>query len=172
MLIDSGSTVNILSWSAYQKSRLKWVDLLLKTSPLYGFTTKIVIPEGTIKLAVTLGEAPQTATTVIDFLVVNCLSSFNGVLGKPMLRTLKAVTSIYCLTIKFPTTEGTGQIRGRQEDSRECYYKSLELAEQGKELLQTIKVEKMSKGSMETNINPHLQKDESTAGPVEELVDV
>ena len=30
----------------------------------------------------------------------------------------------------------------------------------------------MSKGLMETNIDPHLQEDESTARPVEELVDI
>ena len=35
-----------------------------------------------------------------------------------------------------------------------------------------MEVEKTSKGLMETNIDPHLQEDESTVGPVEELVDV
>ena len=35
-----------------------------------------------------------------------------------------------------------------------------------------MEVEKMSKGSMETNIDPHLQEDESTIGLVEELINV
>ena len=35
-----------------------------------------------------------------------------------------------------------------------------------------MKVEKTSKGPMKTNIDPHLQEDESTVGPIEELVDV
>ena len=35
-----------------------------------------------------------------------------------------------------------------------------------------MEVEKMSKGLMETNIDPHLQEDESTAGPVEELLEI
>ena len=69
-----------------------------------------MILEGTIKLVVTLWEAPQTATTVIDFLVVNCLSAFNGVLGRSLLRTLKAITFIHCFTINFPTTAGTDQV--------------------------------------------------------------
>ena len=80
------------------------------TSPLYRFTKENVIPEGTITLAITLGEAPRTTTIMIDFLVANCLSAFNGVLGRPLLRTLKVVTSIHCLTIKFPTTVGMGQV--------------------------------------------------------------
>ena len=35
-----------------------------------------------------------------------------------------------------------------------------------------MEVEKTSKGLMETNINPRLQEDESTTGPVDKLVDV
>ena len=95
MLLDSGSAVNILYWNAYQKIGLKWADLHPMTAPLYGFTGDSVIPEGTIKLAITLGETPQSVTIVIDFLVINCTSAFNGVLGRPLLRTLKAVTSTH-----------------------------------------------------------------------------
>ena len=71
VLIHSGSVVNILYWNAYQKIGLKRDDLRLMTSPLYGLTRESVIPEGTIKLAVTLGEAPRMATIVIDFLSVS-----------------------------------------------------------------------------------------------------
>ena len=71
-LVDSGSTVNILYWDAYQKTGLKWVDLTPMTSPLYGFTGDSVIPEGSIKLAVTLGEPPRAATVVIDFFAMKC----------------------------------------------------------------------------------------------------
>ena len=110
VLIDSGSTVNILYWNAYQKIRLKRANLYPTTSPLYEFTRKSVIPEGTIKLAITLREAPRTVTTVINFLVVDCPSVFKGVLGRPLLRTLKAITSIHCLTMKFPTTTRMGQV--------------------------------------------------------------
>ena len=99
------------------------------TSHLYGFTGDSVIPEGTIKLAVTLGEPPQTTTVMIDFLVVQCPSAFNGVLGRPLLKALKAVMSIYYLTTMFPTTTRIGQVRGQQRDSMECYSRSLELVE-------------------------------------------
>ena len=142
------------------------------TSHLYRFTRESVISKGIIKLAITLGEAPRTTTIVIDFFVVNCLSTYNGVLGRPLLRALKAAMSIHCLTMKFLTTTGICQVRGRQWDSRECYKKSLELAEKREELPQTREVEKTSKGPMETNSDPCLQEDESTAGPVKELVDV
>ena len=54
--MDNGSSINILYGSAYQKTGLKQADLCLMTSPLYG-TGENVIPEGTIKLAINLGEA-------------------------------------------------------------------------------------------------------------------
>ena len=101
----------------------------MTTSPLYRFIGDSVIPEGTIKLAITLEEPPRTTTVMIDFLVVKCPSVFNGVQGRSILKALKAVMSIFCLTIKFPIVVGIGQVRGRQRDSRECYNKSLKLAE-------------------------------------------
>ena len=51
------------------------------TSPIYGFTRDSVNPEGTIKLAVTLGEPPQIVTVMIDFLAIKCPLAFNGVLS-------------------------------------------------------------------------------------------
>ena len=69
-----------------------------------------MVPEGSIKLAVTLGEAPRTATIVIDFLVVNCLSAFNGVLGRPPTKDLENSHIHHCLVMKFPTTARTGQV--------------------------------------------------------------
>ena len=84
--------------------------MTLKTSPLYGFTKDSLIPEGTIKLVVTLGEPPQIVTVMIDFLVVKCPSAFNVVLGRPLLKALKVVPSIHCLTIKFLTIAGIGQV--------------------------------------------------------------
>ena len=113
LLVDSECAVNILYWDAYQKTGLRRADLTLMTSPLYGFTEDSVISDGTIKLAVTLEELPRTTTVMIDFLAVKRLSAFNGALGKPLLKSLKVVTSIHCLTIKFPTPAGTGQVRGR-----------------------------------------------------------
>ena len=73
-------------------------------------------------------------TVVIDFLAVNCPSALNRVLGRLLLKAWKTVTSIHCLTIKFPTEARIGQVRKRQCDSRECYSKSLKLAEMGPEL--------------------------------------
>ena len=72
-----------------------------------------MIPEGTIKLAVTLGEPPQATTVVIDFLAVKCSSAFNEVLAKLLLKVLKVVMSIHYLKMKFTTAAWIGQVRER-----------------------------------------------------------
>ena len=172
MLLDNGSTTNILFWDAYLKTGLIWVDLSPKTSPLYGFTGDHVISKGVIKLAVILGEHPRVATVVTEFLTINCPSSFNGVIGRLLLKALKATTSVHCLTMKFPTAVEIGQLWGRQWDSRECYNKSLELARKRERLPQVLEVEKTNKGPMETNIDPSFQEEESTAWPIEELIEI
>ena len=142
------------------------------TLHLYGFTGESMIPKGIIKLAVTLEEAHQMMTIMIDFLVVNRSSAFNRVLGKPLLKVLKAAMSIHCLRMKFPTMVGIVQVQGRHWDSRECYNLSLELAETKKELPQKMEVERTNKGPMETNVDLHLQEDVSTTRPIKELVEV
>ena len=95
-------------------------------------------------------------TVMIDFLAVKCLLPFNGVLGRPLLKALKAVASIHCLTMKFPTAAGIGHVQGQQLDFREYYNKSLELAEMEVELSQAMEVEKTTRGPMKTNIDPPL----------------
>ena len=72
------------------------------TYPLYRFIRDRVIPEGIIKLVVTLGVPPRMTTVMSDFLMVNYPLAFNRVLGRPLLRALKVVTSIHYLTIEFP----------------------------------------------------------------------
>ena len=110
MLVDNGSAVDILYWDAYKRTGLIENDLLPMTSPLYGFTGGHVIPRGTIKLAVTVGEHPKVMT---EFLTIDCPSAFKRLKGRPLLKALRAVTSIYCLKMKFPMVIETGQVRGR-----------------------------------------------------------
>ena len=47
---------------------------------------------------------------VVGFLAIDYPSTFNGVIGRPLLKALKAVTSILCLTMKFPTMARIGQV--------------------------------------------------------------
>ena len=72
-------------------------------------------------LTVTVGTYPVYLTRQLDFLVVDFPSSYNVIIGRPMLNKWKAATSTYCLKVKFPIDNGVGEIKGDQVLARECY---------------------------------------------------
>ena len=45
-----------------------------------------------------------------EFLIVDCPFAFNEIIGRPLLKALKAVNLIYHLIMKFPTAEGTRHV--------------------------------------------------------------
>ena len=58
---------------------------------------------------------------MVHFLIIDCPSSYNVILRRATLNRLKAVTSTYCLKVKFPTPHRIGEITGDQLLARECY---------------------------------------------------
>ena len=72
-------------------------------------------------LIVIVGTQPRQLTRQLDFLVVDCPSSYNVIIGRPTLNIWKAATSTYCLKVKFPTDNGVGEVRRDQILARECY---------------------------------------------------
>ena len=59
ILVDNGSSVDILYFQAYERMGLKVSDLKLSPSLVYGFTGDSVVPLGVISLPMTLGEYPR-----------------------------------------------------------------------------------------------------------------
>ena len=72
-------------------------------------------------LTITVGTHLRQLTRQLDFLVVDCLSSYNVIIRRPTLNRWKAATSTYCLKVKFPTDNGVGEVKGDQVLARECY---------------------------------------------------
>ena len=71
-------------------------------------------------LTVIVGSYPLQITKQLDFLVVDCSSSYNVIIGRPTLNHWKVATSTYCLKVKFPTKNGIGKVKGDQVLAREC----------------------------------------------------
>uniref|UniRef100_A0A2N9F4Z3 Uncharacterized protein n=1 Tax=Fagus sylvatica TaxID=28930 RepID=A0A2N9F4Z3_FAGSY len=115
-------TINI---AAYQQMRLDKDKLRPMDAPLVGFTGDKICPVGIVTLPIMVGTHPKTVSKTVDFLVVNCPSAYNAIIGRPTLNRLRAVTSTYHLLLKFPTEHGIGEVRGDQVAARECYLASL-----------------------------------------------
>ena len=110
--------------------RINREQLVLVNAPLVGFGGMRMFPIGAVTLTVTVGDYPQQITKEVTFLVVDCSSIYNTILGQPTLNSWKAVTSTYHLMIKFPTNYGVGELHGNQVAAQECYIAMLEMDDQ------------------------------------------
>ena len=137
MLVDNGSLADILYYLAFQQMRLRQDQLRPVNSLLVGFGGMKVQPVGTVTLPVTMGAYPQQVARNVNFLVVDCSSSYNTIIGRPTLNSWKAVMSTYHLSVKFPTEHRIGQVHGDQLATRECYLAMLAMDEQ----VQTMNIE-------------------------------
>ena len=90
-------------------------------SPFASFSGDKVYPKGIVTLTVTVGTHLRQLTRQLDFLVVDCPSSYNVIIGRPTRNCWKVVTSTYYLKVKFPTENSVGKVKGDQVLARECY---------------------------------------------------
>ena len=82
-------------------------------------------PLGSITVPVTTGAAPRSSTVMVNVLVIDSPSTYNIILGKPALNTLRDIPSTYHLILRFPTLNGVREIQGDQIAARECYVSSM-----------------------------------------------
>ncbi|XP_059669299.1 uncharacterized protein LOC132314452 [Cornus florida] len=60
-----------------------------------------VYPQGAVTLPDTARANAKQVTVMVDFLVVDCPSSYNIILGRTALNAMKAITSTYHLLMRF-----------------------------------------------------------------------
>ncbi|XP_023926907.1 uncharacterized protein LOC112038331 [Quercus suber] len=129
VLIDKGSLVDIIYLRVFQQMKLDKKRIRPFTSPLVSFTRDRIVPRDIVTLSMIARTYPTQVTKEIDFLIVDCPSTYNIILGRPVLNRLRAMTSTYHLKVKFPTVHGVGEIGGDQVLARECYQATLALGE-------------------------------------------
>ena len=140
VFVDQGSSADIMFYELFKKLDFAPDDLLPFSGDLVGFTGARILPAGYVEARVTLGESPLYKSVTVKFLVVDCPSAYNIILGRPSLNNFGAVVSTPHLTLKFPTKKGEiVTIRGDQKVARSCYLTSLKSKE-------TATVEKGDKG--------------------------
>uniref|UniRef100_A0A2N9GJD4 Reverse transcriptase n=1 Tax=Fagus sylvatica TaxID=28930 RepID=A0A2N9GJD4_FAGSY len=124
VLIDNGSSADIVYLTAFQQMKIDKDQLQPIETPLVGFASTSIYLLGVTSLQITAGTYPKQATKKVDFLVVDCPSAYNVIIGRPTLNRLRAVTLTYHLLVRFPTENGIGEMKGDQAMARECYLTS------------------------------------------------
>ncbi|XP_062021019.1 uncharacterized protein LOC133737495 [Rosa rugosa] len=120
ILVDSGSAVSVIFNNCYSKLQRNR-KLLQDHEPLLSFSGDVTQPLGSDYMRLIIGASLHTAEIHTEFIVVDCFSSYNTIIGRPTLNKLKCIIAGYMLLMKFPTPNGTRCVKGSQQLARECY---------------------------------------------------
>ncbi|GAV69103.1 hypothetical protein CFOL_v3_12604, partial [Cephalotus follicularis] len=90
ILIDNGSSADILYKNAFDQLRIPADQLKPVKTPLVGFAGETIHPLGSINLSVVAGTAPRQTQVEMTFLVVDTPSPYNAIVGRPGLNLLEA----------------------------------------------------------------------------------
>jgi hypothetical protein len=141
ILVDTGTSADILFKSAFDHMSIPRERVVPVVCHLLGFVGEKVSPLRSIELPITAGTYPRTRVIMIKFLIVDRASAYNAIFRRTALNKLKAVTSTPHLSMKFPTPEGVGVVKGDQREARRCYNLSLKNSPEIHHLGEKIKEE-------------------------------
>ncbi|VFQ71005.1 unnamed protein product [Cuscuta campestris] len=153
VLVDTGSSVNILYLETFQKLRLCRTQLEPLKTPLSGFTGDTVEAERSIVLPVELGSGEKTVWKKMRFIVVDIKCVHNAILGRPGINKVGAVISMPHLCMKFYTPGGVGEVKGDQRNARECYARAVKKMTKGVNVIS----QEITKGETREKLEPEAE---------------
>ncbi|GAU40449.1 hypothetical protein TSUD_397690 [Trifolium subterraneum] len=123
ILVDQGSSCDIMYSGLFKVLQLTEENLVPYVgSDLQGFNGSTTKPWGYVDLIVTFGENKAMKSVKVKFLVVDCPSLYNCIIGRPTLAELFAVSSTIHLKLKYYTKDGqVATINGDIEAVRLCF---------------------------------------------------
>ncbi|MCH81899.1 hypothetical protein A2U01_0002693 [Trifolium medium] len=174
VLIDSGSSTNIMYWEAFKVMQLAEEQLKPYNGTFVGFAGEQVEVMGHVTLLTTFGEKENAKTIKVRYLVVKTpFTSYNIIVGRPAFNALGAAMSTLYLSMKYPLDDGrVGMVRGDQALGRQCYESSLRIkSNQALGEQMHIAEAGSEKGSMAeaTNLDPREEFRDRRVIPIEEL---
>nr|GEW29571.1 reverse transcriptase domain-containing protein [Tanacetum cinerariifolium] len=88
--------------------------------PLVGFSGEKIWPLGQISLLVKVGDEEHSTSTWMNFMVVRSPSHYNGIIGRPRVRKIRAIPSTAHEMIKFPVADGIVTLQSSRIIPLEC----------------------------------------------------
>ncbi|RDX96125.1 hypothetical protein CR513_21255, partial [Mucuna pruriens] len=161
VLIDQGSSANILYWTTAQKLGVR--DLTKCEGVLYGFAGERVPIKGTVEIETTFGDKNGARTIPVTYTVVDSEASYNIIMGRSALNRLGAVVSIHHLCMKFPVGQTIATIWADITMARKCYEDSLKIELTAKEAEVNV---------LDIDLDPRYFSEEKRPHPVGDLKEV
>ncbi|XP_016648276.1 PREDICTED: uncharacterized protein LOC107880702 [Prunus mume] len=128
---DKGSAANILQLAVIQQMGLEtMINKIVKS--LTGLNGAMTVTVGTINLDIYSPPVISSQT----FIVINEVSPYNGILGRPWIDKINAVTSATHQKIQYLIPGGgIGQINSDQAMERKCSAQGLKKSKQAQFIL-------------------------------------
>ncbi|GJV49534.1 hypothetical protein Tco_1439746 [Tanacetum coccineum] len=95
-------------------------QMVLATTYLVGFSGEIIWPLGQVSLLVKIGDEKHSTSAWMNFMIVRSHSSYNGIIGRPGVRRIKAIPSTTHGMLKFPVVGGMVTLRSSKIIPLEC----------------------------------------------------
>ncbi|KAI3812244.1 hypothetical protein L1987_16951 [Smallanthus sonchifolius] len=115
ILIDGGSSVNIIQHEVLKRMGIPDSEIISKSSVLVGFNGEVKSTVGEIKLPIYI----EGVNSIQKFCVIDSLSCYNVILGRPWIHNMKAVPSIYHHCVKMPTLWEWDVLETKEHDVKE-----------------------------------------------------
>ncbi|XP_015959189.1 uncharacterized protein LOC107483087 [Arachis duranensis] len=126
VLLDPGSNTDVLFYSTFKKMKLCEKAMQPSSGELVEFFGERVPILGHKWLKTTMEESPLSRTIDIQYLIVDCYSPYNMIMGMPTLNAFRIVVSTLHLYVKFPMQENRiATVHADHQEARQCYNASL-----------------------------------------------
>ncbi|XP_056862280.1 uncharacterized protein LOC130509965 [Raphanus sativus] len=140
VLIDTGSSVDIIFRETLVKMGIDLNDVKPSTRTLTGFNGSSEVIAGTIRLSVHACGVTRT----VKFSVVGSKAPYHVILGTPWLHSMRAIASTYHQCVKFPGSDGSIKtLKGDQQAARDL-------------LIATVKIQRSQ--SLVNSVSPPASK--------------
>nr|GEU32503.1 reverse transcriptase domain-containing protein [Tanacetum cinerariifolium] len=119
--VDGGSSSEILYEHCFSKFRPDIKNQLIPANtPLVGFSGEIIWPFGQISLLVRIGDEEHSTSARMNFMVVRSPFLYNGIIGRPGVRKIRAIPFTAHGMIKFPVAGGIVTLQSSMIIPLEC----------------------------------------------------
>ncbi|XP_025653306.1 uncharacterized protein [Arachis hypogaea] len=140
LVLNPGSSADVLFYFTFQKMKLSEKAIQPSSGELVGFLGERVPIKRYIWLKTTMENTPLSRTIDVHYLIVDCPSPCNIILGRPTLNIFRSVVSTLHLCVKFQAQDGKiATVHSDRQQARQCYNASQKGANTRGKLQQEVK---------------------------------